>query len=131
MTNGDSHAAWQGADADRLSWYRTALAAERTVFAVIRTGLAIAGGGAVIVTVLGDRWPPWLQALLAAGFVIPGYALMLDGMSRYRRVSRLAKESDPDHERLVSPMLMTSLVTVVQVVVTVVVLLLLFNVFES
>ena len=48
---------WLGTDSDRLARLRTALAAERTVFSVIRTGLAIAGGGAVIVTLLGDRWP--------------------------------------------------------------------------
>jgi hypothetical protein len=58
-----------------------ALAAERTVFAVMRSGLAIAGGGAVIVTLLGERWTEWLQIVLAAGFVVPGYMLMLDGLA--------------------------------------------------
>jgi uncharacterized membrane protein YidH (DUF202 family) len=48
---------WAGADTDQLARLRTALAAERTVFAVMRSGLAIAGGGAVIVTLLGNRWP--------------------------------------------------------------------------
>ncbi len=62
---------WAGADTDQLARLRTALAAERTVFAVMRSGLAIAGGGAVIVTLLGDRWPEWLQVILAAGFVAP------------------------------------------------------------
>ena len=131
MTVGNDQSPWSGADQARLSWLRTALAGERTVFAVIRTGLAIAGGGAVIVTLLGDRWPTWVQAVLAAGFVIPGYALMLDGMSRYRRVARISQEADPDHERLVSPTLITALVTVVQVVVTIVVVLLLFDVFQA
>ena len=56
---------------------------------------------------------------------------MLDGMSRYRRVARISQKADPDHERLVSPTLMTVLVTVVQVVVTIVVVLLLFDVFEA
>lgn len=46
---------WDDADSDRLARLRTALAAERTVFSVLRTGLAIAGGGAIIVTLLGDR----------------------------------------------------------------------------
>lgn len=130
MTAGEGEA-WAGTDSDRLARLRTALAAERTVFSVIRTGLAIAGGGAVIVTLLGNRWPHWLQAILAAGFVIPGYALMLDGLSRYRRVSRSVKKADPEHHRMVSPGLMTALITVVQIVVTVVVVLLLFDVFES
>ena len=89
---------WDAADADRLARLRTALAAERTVFAVIRTGLAIAGGGAVIVTILGGRWPAWLQAVLALGFVVPGYVLMLDGLSRYRRVERLKTLAAPNAE---------------------------------
>jgi len=129
--SGEFDAAWAGADANRLARLRTALAAERTVFSVIRTGLAIAGGGAVIVTILGGRWPSWLQAVLAAGFVIPGYALMLDGLSRYRRVAGLVKEADPAHHRMVSPWVMTLLITVVQVVVVMVVVLLIFDVVEG
>ena len=131
LKSGATDSPWAGVDSDRLARLRTALAAERTVFSIIRTGLAIAGGGAVIVTLLGDRWPDWLQFVLAAGFVIPGYALMLDGLSRYRRVSGSVKKADPEHHRMVSPWLMTFLITVVQLVVTVVVLLLLFDVFEA
>ena len=127
----DNEAPWKRTDTDRLAFLRTTLAAERTVFAVMRTGLAIAAGGAVIITLLGDRWPEWLQAMLAAGFVVPGYALMLDGLGRYRRVARLTKEADPDRERMVSPRLVTALIIVVQVVVIAVVVLLVFDVFES
>ena len=56
---------------------------------------------------------------------------MLDGLSRYRRVSRSVKKADPEHHRMVSPWLMTFLITIVQIVVTVVVVLLLFDVFEA
>jgi uncharacterized membrane protein YidH (DUF202 family) len=122
---------WQDADADRLAKLRTALAAERTVFAVSRTGLAIAGGGAVIVTILGGRWPEWLQAVLALGFVVPGYVLMLDGLSRYRRVAGIAKTADPDHHRMVSPWVMTLLIGVAQIVVTAVVVLLISDAFDG
>ncbi|MGI9578456.1 MAG: DUF202 domain-containing protein [Microthrixaceae bacterium] len=122
---------WADADNDRLARLRTALAAERTVFAVIRTGLAVAGGGAVIVTVLGNRWPGWVQSILAAGFVIPGYALMFDGLSRYGRVSNIVRSVDPDHDRMVSPRVMTALIVTIQVVVTVVVLLLIVGAFDS
>jgi uncharacterized membrane protein YidH (DUF202 family) len=122
---------WAGADTDQLARLRTALAAERTVFAVVRSGLAIAGGGAVIVTLLGDRWPVWLQIVLAAGFVIPGYMLMLDGLSRYRRIAAMVKAVDPDHHRMVSPWLMTVLIGVVQVVTTVVAVLLIAGAFEG
>ncbi len=72
MTSAGEGPPWKQADPDRLAYLRTALATERTVFAVIRTGLAVAGGGAVIVTILGDRWPSWVQLALAAGFVING-----------------------------------------------------------
>jgi uncharacterized membrane protein YidH (DUF202 family) len=122
---------WAGADTDQLAKLRTALAAERTVFAVMRSGLAIAGGGAVIVTLLGERWPEWLQIVLAAGFVVPGYMLMLDGLSRYRRVAGIVTAVDPDHHRMVSPWLMTVLIGVVQVVTTVVVVLLVVDAFEG
>jgi uncharacterized membrane protein YidH (DUF202 family) len=122
---------WAGADTDQPARLRTALATERTVFAVMRSGLAIAGGGAVIVTLLGDRWPEWLQIVLAAGFVIPGYMLMLDGLSRYHRVAGIVKAVDPDHHRMVSPWLMTVLIGVVQVVLTVVVILLIVDAFEG
>ena len=122
---------WAGADAERLARLRTALAAERTVFAVMRSGLAIAGGGAVIVTLLGDRWPEWLQIVLAAGFVIPGYMLMLDGLRRDRRVAGIVKAVDPDHHRMVSPWLMTVLIGVVQVVTTVVAVLLIVGAYEG
>ena len=121
---------WARADADRLARLRTALAAERTVFAVIRTGLAIAGGGAVIVTLLGGQWPAWIQSILAAGFVIPGYTLMLDGLSRYRRIAGIVRTEDPDHHRMVSPWVMTLLIGVVQVVVLAVVVLLIANAFD-
>jgi uncharacterized membrane protein YidH (DUF202 family) len=122
---------WAGADTDQLARLRTALAAERTVFAVMRSGLAIAGGGAVIVTLLGERWPEWLQVVLAAGFVIPGYMLMLDGLSRYHGVSGIVKAVDPEHHRMVSPWLMTVLIGVLQVVTTVVVALLVVDAFEG
>lgn len=127
----ESGTPWAGADADQLARLRTALAAERTVFAVIRTGLAIAGGGAVIISLLGDRWPEWLQVVLAAGFVVPGYLLMLDGLERYRRVGKMALRADPDRRRMVSPGLMTGLIIVVQTVVLVVLVLLIANAFES
>ena len=96
--------------------------------ATLPFGLAIAGGGAAIVTILGGRWPEWLQAVLALGFVVTGYVLMLDGLSRYRRVARIIKAEDPDHHRVVSPWVMTLLIGVVQIVVTVVVVLLIYRV---
>lgn len=82
-------------------------------------------------TLLGERWPGWLQGLLAVGFVVPGYALMLDGLSRYSRVAKMTRRADPEHHRMVSPAVMTVLITLVEIVVTVVVVLLIMDLFGS
>lgn len=121
---------WTDLDSDGLGRIRTALAAERTIFAVIRTGLAIAGGGTVIISLLGERWPAWLQAVLAVGFIVPGYALMLDGLGRYRRVDAEMRSLDPQRHRMVSAGIMSTLVGVVQVVVVIVIVLFIFDAFE-
>lgn len=130
MTDSIDNQAWTELDADGLGRLRTALAAERTIFSVIRTGMAIAGGGTIVISLLGSRWPAWLQALLAVGFIGPGYALTLDGLSRYRRVAAATRHLDPDRHRIVSSGLMTVLIGIVQVVMVVVVLLFLFDAFE-
>lgn len=130
MSDSSNQQTWTDLDAEGLGRLRTALAAERTIFAVIRTGLAIAGGGTVIITLLGGRWPAWLQAVLAMGFIMPGYTLMLDGLGRYRRVASEARDLDPGRSRVVSAGLMSALVGIVQVVVVVVVLLFLFDAFQ-
>ena len=67
MAESTAKEAWTELDADGLGRLRTALAAERTIFSVIRTGMAIAGGGTIVISLLGSRWPAWLQALLAVG----------------------------------------------------------------
>ena len=130
MTESIDKETWTELDADGLGRLRTALAAERTIFSVIRTGMAIAGGGTIVISLLGSRWPAWLQAMLAIGFIGPGYALTLDGLSRYRRVAAVAMRLDPDRHRMVSAGLMTVLIGIVQVVMVVVVLLFLFDAFE-
>jgi uncharacterized membrane protein YidH (DUF202 family) len=72
-----------------------------------------------------------LQAILAAGFVVPGYLLMLDGLSRYHRVARFVSRVDPEHHSMVSPWVMSVVIGVVQVVVTFVVVLLIADAFEG
>jgi hypothetical protein len=57
--------------------------------------------------------------------------LMLDGLSRYRRVAGIVQSVDPDHHRMVSPWLMTVLIGVVQIVTTVVAVLLVVDAFEG
>lgn len=131
VSEGSDRAPRTAQDPETLARMRTALAVERTVFAVIRTGLAIAGGGTVIISLLGSRWPPWLQAVLATGFIVPGYALMIDGLNRYRRVAAETRDLDPEHHRIVSPGLMSFMISLVQIVVLVVLVLFVFDAFES
>jgi uncharacterized membrane protein YidH (DUF202 family) len=130
MNDSNDPRQWTDLDADGLGRIRTALAAERTIFAVIRTGLAIAGGGTVIISLLGGRWPAWLQALLAIGFIAPGYTLMLDGLSRYRRIDAEMRALDPGRHRIVSPGIMSTLIVIVQIVVVIVIILFVVDAFE-
>ena len=130
MTDSDDPQTWTDLDGVGLGRLRTALAAERTIFAVIRTGLAIAGGGTVIISLLGGRWPAWLQTALAIGFIVPGYTLMLDGLSRYRRIDAELRDLDPERHRIVSPGIMSALVWIVQIVVVIAVILFVVDAFE-
>lgn len=65
------------------------------------------------------------------GFIVPGYALMLDGLSRYRRAASEARDLDPERGRIVSAGIMSALVAEVQVVIVVVIVLFLFDAFET
>jgi len=97
---------------------RTHLATERTFFAALRTGLAIAAGGIVIVKVLGDNWPNLLSFLLAGVFIFVGYGMMLAGLSRYKAV---ASRFDPDQDfEVISPRLMSAFTITLQVALMVV-----------
>lgn len=87
----DRHDEQRRPDSQELALQRTSLAAERTLFAVLRTGLSIAGGGGVIVSLLGDQWPEWVEWVkvpLAAVFLVAGYGLVFQGLDRYRSIAR-------------------------------------------
>lgn len=104
---------------------RTHLATERTFFAALRTGLAIAAGGLVIVKVLGDNWPDLLSFLLAGVFIFVGYGMMLAGLGRYKAV---ASRFDPDQDlEVISPRLMSVFTITLQVALMVVLGLFLLN----
>lgn len=60
------------------------MAATRTLLALVRTGGAIAGGGALVTDLLVKGWPQWVVVTISAGFVILGYSLMWSALKRSR-----------------------------------------------
>lgn len=89
------------------------MAATRTYFALLRTGLAIAGGGALITTILADDWPDWLVGVLAGSFIIVGFTIMIAGLQRYILVA--TKLAGNDEFRIISPKLLILLTAVLQI----------------
>lgn len=82
---------------ERTDWAyeRTQMASTRTFFALLRTGLAIAGGGSAVTAILARDWPDWVVGLLASVFILVGFAIMLGGLQRYRKMAeRLAVEGE-------------------------------------
>jgi len=116
--------------ASELAEQRTYLAAERTLFAVLRTGLAIAAGGGVIISLLGEDWPSWVQAPLAAAFLIVGYFLVLHGLSRYRGIAEHIKREDGQRLAIMPARTMTVLTWVLEAAITIVVVLFVVGAFK-
>jgi uncharacterized membrane protein YidH (DUF202 family) len=117
-------------DPEELALQRTSLAAERTLFAVLRTGLAIAAGGGVIVSLLGDQWPDWVKVPLAAVFLVAGYGLVFQGLNRYRSIARQVKRHGRTGYEIVSPRTMTVIAWALQIAITIVVVLFLLGAWE-
>ncbi|MGC4113270.1 MAG: hypothetical protein QM765_01050 [Myxococcales bacterium] len=70
---------------------KTYLAATRTLFALLRTGSVIAGGGALATSLLVKGWPRWVVVLLSSGFVLLGYWMMWSALKKGRQLrARLA-----------------------------------------
>ena len=77
-------------DSNLYALERTYMAAERTVYSVLRTGLAIAGAGTVVVAILGDSWPEWLSLVTAGVFIAVGYAMIIITLNNYqKKIQRL------------------------------------------
>lgn len=114
-------------NAERLAEQRTYLAAERTLFSVLRTGLAIAAGGSVIVSLLGDRWPTWIRIPLATVFLVVGYSLVLQGLRRYRSIARRIEAHGSGELDIVPIRTMTILTYSLEGAITVVVILFLIG----
>ena len=115
---------------DDLARQRTFLAAERTLFAVLRTGLAIAAGGSVIISLLGESWPLWVQIPLAAAFLIVGYFMVLHGLRRYRGIAEHVQRQSGERMEIMPPRTMTVLTWVLEAAITVVIILFLIGAFQ-
>jgi len=114
----------------QLALERTYLAAERTLFAVLRTGLAIVAGGTVIVTLLGEDWPDWVQGLLAGSFLVVGYALVVIGLRRYHGIAGHVKHQDGQRLAIVPANTMSILAAILGLTITIVLGLYFFSVFS-
>lgn len=114
---------------EHLAEERTYLAAERTLFAALRTGLSIAGGGSLVITLLADSWPAWVRVPLVATFVVVGYSMTFMGLARYRAVVESARRR-PSGRHLMSLRALTAGLLALQVAILVVVLLFGIQAFE-
>jgi len=73
-------------DSNLYALERTHMAAERTYYSVLRTGLAIAGAGTVVVAILGESWPEWLSLVLAGVFMAVGYTMIIVTLNNYQKI---------------------------------------------
>jgi uncharacterized membrane protein YidH (DUF202 family) len=105
-------------DTFKLALERTHLAAQRTFFSVLRTGLAIAGAGTVFVNIALQGWPEWVSYLLAGAFIAVGYTMIIVALNRYQKViNKLRVEHDMN---VMSPHWMIALTVALQIVLAVV-----------
>lgn len=75
-------------ESSQLELENTHMAATRTLLSMVRTGAAIAGGGALVTDLLVKGWPRWVVVVLSSAFVILGYALMWSALKTGRRLRR-------------------------------------------
>jgi uncharacterized membrane protein YidH (DUF202 family) len=105
------------------------MAAERTYFSVLRTGLAISGAGTVIVAILGETWPEWLHLLVSAVFIAIGYTMIIVTLNNYQKiVNRLQIERKLN---VMSPRLTIVLTALLQVALVIVLALVIFGLFPE
>lgn len=118
-------------DSTDLAVQRTYLAAERTLFAVMRTGLSVAGGGSLVITLLGDEWPLLVQVPLVTTFLVTGYTMALLGLRRYRGIARDVERAGGSGKKIISSRAITVVLVVLEVAIAVVVVLFLIGAFSA
>ena len=114
-------------DSNVYALERTHMAAERTYFSVLRTGLAIAGAGTVVVAFLGESWPEWLSLIVAGVFIAVGYTMIIVTLNNYQKiVQRLQIEQKLN---VMSPRMVILLTAILQITLVVVFILFVFGLF--
>ena len=114
-------------DSNLYAIERTHMAAERTYFSVLRTGLAIAGAGTVVVAILGDSWLEWLSLVSAGIFIAVGYTMIIVTLNSYQKiVQRLQIERKLN---VMSPRLTIFLTAILQLALVIVFVLYIFGLF--
>ncbi len=114
-------------DSNVYALERTHMAAERTYFSVLRTGLAIAGAGTVVVAFLGESWPEWLSLIVAGVFIAVGYTMIIVTLNNYQKiVQRLQIEQKLN---VMSPRMVILLTAILQITLVIVFILFLFGLF--
>lgn len=73
-------------ESPQLELENTHMAATRTLLSMVRTGAAIAGGGALVTDLLVKGSPRWVVVALSSAFVILGYAMMWSALKTGRRL---------------------------------------------
>ena len=106
---------------------RTHMAAERTYYSVLRTGLAIAGAGTVVVAILGESWPEWLSLAMAGIFIAVGYTMIIVTLNNYQKIVQgLQIERKLN---VMSPRLMVVLTAILQLALVIVLALYILGLF--
>ncbi|MCP4360435.1 MAG: hypothetical protein GY796_20695 [Chloroflexi bacterium] len=96
-------------DKNDLALQRTYMAATRTYFVLLRTGIAIAGGGALV-----NRWLAELGRWRVIGCI--HFGRLYDHDRRFKKYLLIAKTSAVDEQfSIISPKLLIVLTTVLQV----------------
>ena len=116
-------------DSNLYALERTHMAAERTYYSILRTGLAIAAAGTVVVAILGDSWPEWLSLIISAVFIAVGYTMIIVTLNNYQKiVNRLQIERKLN---VMSPRMTILLTAILQFALVIVFVLFILGLFSE
>jgi putative membrane protein len=96
--------------------YRFTLANERTLFAWLRTGLALVAGGVAVATYAPDLGVRWGSAAVALGLVLIGLGVALAGYRRWRANEQAIEAGHPLPASWLMPTIAASVAAVIVIV---------------